>query len=97
VIRGWLIVNGDVVNAYFQTAIPKYEFPYMAVDQHIIDWWLGKHDIRLSLDMVCRINMALLGHPCAGQWWVDKILQHLKDIGFRPLCHEACLYIGKYE
>jgi hypothetical protein len=26
-----------------------------------------------------------------------KILQHLKDIGFHPLRHEACLYIGKYE
>jgi hypothetical protein len=26
-----------------------------------------------------------------------KIIQHLKDIGFRPLRHEACLYIGKFE
>jgi hypothetical protein len=97
VIRGWIIISGDVVNAYAQTAMPDGEVQYMAVDQQMIDWWLEKHGVRLSLDMVRRINMALQGHPRAGQWWADKILQHLKFIGFHPLRHEACLYIGKYE
>jgi hypothetical protein len=97
VIRGWVIISGDVVNAYAQTAMPEGEFQYMAIDQQMIDWWFEKHGTRLTLDMVSRINMALQGHPRAGQWWADKILQHLKDIGFRPLRHKACLYIGKFE
>jgi hypothetical protein len=95
-IRGWVIFSGDAVNAYDQTATPEGEIQYMVVDQHMIDWWLEKHGVRLSLDMVSRINMALQRHPRDGQWWAYKILQHLKDIGFRPLQNEACLYIGKY-
>jgi hypothetical protein len=55
VIRGWVIVSGDVVNAYAQTAIPNDEVQYMAVGQQMIDWWLEKHD------------MALQVHPHAGQ------------------------------
>jgi hypothetical protein len=96
-IREWVIVSGDVVKAYAQTDMPKGEVQYMAVNQHMIDWWLEKHGIRLSLDMVCRINMNLQGHPCAGQWWTEKILQHLKAIGFCPLRHKVRLYINKYE
>jgi hypothetical protein len=92
-----VIISGDVVNAYAQTAMPEGEVQYMAVDQQMIDWWFEKHGTRLTLDMVFRINMALQGHPRAGQWWEDKILQNLTDIGFRPLHHEACLYIGKFE
>jgi hypothetical protein len=35
-------------------------------------------------------------HAAAGKWWADKILQHLKGIGFHPLRHEAYLYIHKF-
>jgi hypothetical protein len=97
VIRGWVIVSGGVVNAYAQTAMPEGEVQYMEIYQQMINWWFEKHGTRLTLDMVSRINMALQGHPRAGQWWEDKILQHLMDIGFRPLRHEVCLYIGKSE
>jgi hypothetical protein len=62
-----VIVSGDAVNAYAQTAIPKGEIQYMTVNPHMIDWWLEKNGVRLSMDMVCRINMALQGHPRAGQ------------------------------
>jgi hypothetical protein len=47
VIRGWVIVSGDVVNAYAQTAIPEGEIQYMASNPHMIDWWLEKHGIIL--------------------------------------------------
>jgi hypothetical protein len=97
VIHGWVIVIGDVVNEYAQTAMPKGEVQYMAIDAQMIDWWLEKHGFRLSLDMVSHINTALQGNPHAGQWCADKIMQHLKDIGFRPLRHKVCLYIGKFE
>jgi hypothetical protein len=63
----------------------------MAIDQRMIDWWFEKHGTRLTLDMVSHINMALQGNPRAGKWRADKILQHLTDIGFRPLRHKACL------
>jgi hypothetical protein len=43
VIRGWIIISGDVVNAYAQTAMPDGEVQYMAVDQQMIYWWLEKH------------------------------------------------------
>jgi hypothetical protein len=96
-IRGWVTVSGDVMNAYAQTTIPKDFVQHMKVNQQMIDWWLEKHGIILLLEMVCCINMALQGHPHAGKWWAVKIMQHLKDIGFRPLRHVACMYIGKYD
>jgi hypothetical protein len=76
--------------------MPKGEVQYMVIDAQMIDWCLEKHGVRLPLDMKSHINMALQGHPRAGQWWEDKIMQHLKDIGFCPLRHEECLYIGKF-
>jgi hypothetical protein len=32
VIRGWILISGDVVNAYAQTAMPDGEVQNMAVD-----------------------------------------------------------------
>jgi hypothetical protein len=47
--------------------------------------------------MVRRILKALQGHPRAGQWWEDKIEQHLRDLKFKPLRQKPCIYIGVYE
>jgi hypothetical protein len=67
VIRGWVIVIRDVVNAYAQTVMPKDELQYMSVDQQMMDWLLERYVIRLPLDIFCCINMSLEGHPCAGK------------------------------
>jgi hypothetical protein len=81
VIHGWVIISGGVVNAYAQTAMPEGEVQYMAVDPKMIYWWLENQGTRLSLDMICRINMALQGHPCAGQWWANKLYSTSRTSG----------------
>jgi hypothetical protein len=86
VIKDWVAISGDAINTYAQTSIPKEEEQYGVVDQQIKEWWKDKHGTDIEVGMVRRIQKSLQGHPRAGQWWAEKIEQHLHDLNFKPLC-----------
>jgi hypothetical protein len=96
-IRNWITLGADAINAYTQASILEDGPQYIAVDQHMVDWWWNTHKEFITTDMMMRIRMALQGHPRAGQLWGDKVEGNLADLGFVRLKHEQCLYLGQYK
>jgi hypothetical protein len=48
IIKGWVILSGDAVNAYAQTFIPKDVEQYVVFDQHMKDWWKDKYGTEIG-------------------------------------------------
>ena len=44
--------------------------------------------------MVLPVLHALQGHPESGALWAKHIAKHLTDLGFKPLKHAPCIWIG---
>jgi hypothetical protein len=63
VIKGWLVISGDAVNAYAQVLVPKDVTKYVVVDQHMKDWWNDKYGMDITVGLDRHIMKALQGHP----------------------------------
>jgi hypothetical protein len=64
-ILGWIALGTDAFNAYAQTDIPEDEPQFIAVDQHMVDWWWDTFQERIRVGMVTQILKALQVHPQA--------------------------------
>jgi hypothetical protein len=65
---GFLIDDGDVVNAY---AHADAEGPtiYLSVDDLFQAWYLERYRLELTLGSCVPLLNAMQGHPEAGNWW----------------------------
>jgi hypothetical protein len=65
---GFLIEDGDVVNAYTHV---DAEGPtiYLSVDDVFQAWYLERYHLELPLGSCAPLLKAMQGHPEAGNWW----------------------------
>ena len=92
----YLIGDGDVENAYAQSPPPE-EPTYVRIDDQYADWYLHKYGIHIDRRMVLPVLHALQGHPESGALWAKHIAKHLVELGFKPLKHAPCIWLGSMD
>ncbi len=76
---GNTIQQADAEQAYTQSALGGTEtWVRLPQDQWPPEW-------KGMRDPVCRLKLALYGHPDAGGYWERHCESHLKSIGFKPI------------
>jgi hypothetical protein len=65
---GFLIKDGDVINAY-PHADAEGPTIYLSVDDVYHAWYLERFQVELPFGSCVPLLMAMQGHPDAGIWW----------------------------
>jgi hypothetical protein len=89
---GFLIEEGDVVNAY---AHADAEGPtiYLSVDDVYQTWYLERFQVDLSIGYCIPLFKAMQGHPEAGNWWSTHFdATCAAPLGITPAFTEPTMY-----
>jgi hypothetical protein len=70
---------------------------FVIIDDQYADWYLSRHGIALSRDMVLPVQHALQGHPESGALWEKFVNSVIARHGFTSTTHERSLYQGIFK
>ena len=85
----WKLTQADAVRAYTQALLKGTEtWVRLPRDQWPKHW----HSMK---DPVCRLRLALYGHPDAGTCWEKHCEDRLKEVGFKPITNWPGCFVHK--
>ena len=80
---GYVTQIADAKQAYTQAKLGGEEtYVFLPEDQIPKDWKTKFPDLKRP---VCKLNLALYGHPNAGAYWEQHCDKHMRNIGFVPI------------
>jgi hypothetical protein len=94
--EGFISLKIDATNAYANLPPPDHP-TYMFVDNQYAKWYLHRHGIAVSCDMVLPVQHALQGHPKSGALWKEFVNTVIARHGFKSTSHESTLSHGTYK
>ena len=94
--EGFISLKVDATNAYANSPPPDQP-KFVYIDDQYADWYLARHGIALSRNMVLPVQHALQGHPESGALWEKFVKSVIARHGFRAMVHEQSLYQGTFD
>ncbi|KAI2491255.1 hypothetical protein MHU86_23307 [Fragilaria crotonensis] len=94
--RGYISLKVDATNAYANSPPPEQP-TFVFIDDQYADWYLARHGIPVSRDMVLPVQHALQGHPESGALWEKFVNSVIARHGFTSTVHERSLYQGTFN
>jgi hypothetical protein len=94
--EGFIALKVDATNAYANSPPPDQP-TFVYIDDQYADWYLARHGVAVSQDMVLPVQHALQGHPESGALWEKFVNTVIARHGFTATTHERSLYHGTYK
>ncbi len=94
--EGFIGLKVDATNAYANSPPPN-QLTFVIIDDQYANWYLSRHGIALSRDMVLPVQHALQGHPESGALWEKFVNSVIARHGFTSTTHERNLYQGIFK
>ena len=94
--EGFTSLKVDATNAYANSPPPDQP-TFVVIDDQYADWYLARHGVAISRNMVLPVQHALQGHPESGALWEKLVNSVIARHGFKSTTHERSLYQGIYK
>ncbi|KAI2490163.1 hypothetical protein MHU86_24414 [Fragilaria crotonensis] len=94
--EGFIGLKVDATNAYANSPPPDQP-TFVYIDDQYADWYMARHGVAVSRDMVLPVQHALQGHPESGALWERFVNRVIARHGFKSTTHERSLYQGVYK